>query len=136
MKVNVPFESQYKYLLLLLLVPLLLIGLYTYQDSKQDLVDASFTQLQSVNNTKEELLSRLFEQHKQNLTNLRTTVKILRKKHREYIENIQHTKIRQLDNYFESIEKTLGILSKNEALLTLLPRRHLLVNSNGSSFQL
>jgi diguanylate cyclase (GGDEF)-like protein len=122
MRNKVSFSNQYRYLFVIILLPILLVGFYSYQNEKNNLINSSFTYLEHISNSKEELLKRLFENHKQSLDNLGRVVKVLRKEHVNYITNIQYTKIEQISRYIENVKQSLNILSKKEEILTLMSR--------------
>ena len=115
-------NKQYWYLFIIVLLPILAMGFYSYKSEKQKIIDSSTSYIQYAINTKEDLLKQLFRQHIANIHNLKRTVKLLRTEHRNYIKNIQYTKINQLDNYIDTVKQNLKILSSKEEVITLISR--------------
>jgi diguanylate cyclase (GGDEF)-like protein len=128
-------KKQYRYLFAIILLPMIVMGFYSYKIEKKRILDASTVYMQYAINTKEDLLKRLFEQHKININNLKRTVKLLRNQQRNYIENIQYTKVEQLNNYIDSVKRNLRLLSFKEEILTLLSRLNKRKNVNRFAIQ-
>ncbi len=115
-------NKQFWYLFTIILIPMIIIGFYSYENEKKRIIDTSSIYVKYAIDTKEDLLKRLFEQHKVNINNLKRTVKLLRTQHRAYIDNIQYTKIEQLNSYINSVKHNLKILSSKEEMITLFSR--------------
>jgi len=122
MNVKISFLKQYWYLFLIVVIPVLLVGIYSYQNEKEKLINSATAYMNYAIDSKEELLKRLFKQHKININNLGRTIKLLRKQHKNYITNIQYTKIEELNNYIDSVRHSLKVIAAKEEILTLLSR--------------
>jgi diguanylate cyclase (GGDEF)-like protein len=122
MSTRISFFKQYQYLLAVILIPMIFVGFYSYKKEREKVIDAAVAHIRYNIDAKEELLERLFLQHKINIENIGRIVKILRNQKRVYIENIQYTKVEQLNSYINSVYKNLHLLVEKNEILTLISR--------------
>ncbi len=96
------------------IIPIIIFGLLTYNNSKEELTQTTFDHINSINTQKKELLQKYFIDLEFNIKGLAKTISFLEKQAHESILSIQTLQKNNIKDHYSAIENNLISLSKKD----------------------
>jgi len=116
------FKSLFSYYVLILLaalIPLVLFGIFTYENEKDTHQQEALTNLQTINLSKKNDVIDYFDTIKFELTELKNNIHFFQQQAQKHIQNIQDLQTQNILSYYKSLEKIITSIAKDNAFNTL-----------------
>ena len=96
------------------ILPIIVFGILTYNSSKREAIEATFTYIENINYQKKKIIQDYFQELEFNMYELIKTISFLERQAKNNIKNIQILQKNNIQDHFSTVEKDLVSLSKKD----------------------
>ncbi len=115
MNLNTKKLSTYQHIVVLAsIIPIIVFGFLTYQNSKKEAIEITSQHIQSINQEKKQLVLDYFKEIEFNSNTLTKSVSFLQKQATQNIINIQNLQKNNIKDYYHSVENEILSLAKKD----------------------